>query len=73
MHALQVLEPASSGWLKRAGETETGIVVTVVCVPVARARPEIHWIVLPGAAAQRAKRTKGAVQGPGCAMSETQT
>src|SRR5262249_52770183 len=49
-------DPAGSG-TKRAGNTEPDIVVAVVgLVPVAVGRAEVLWIVVPGTAAQNAKR-----------------
>ena len=49
-------DPAGSG-AKRAGNAETDVVVAVVgLVPVAVGGAEVLWIVVPGTAAQNAKR-----------------
>jgi len=49
-------DPAGSG-AKRAGNTEAAVVVAVVgLVPVAVGGAEVLWIVVPGTAAQDAKR-----------------
>jgi len=54
--ARQDRDPGGSGE-KLAGQAETDIVVAVVLlVPVAVGRAEVLWIVVPGTAAQNAKR-----------------